>query len=88
MSDHKDQQPNRVRPKRWLIDTNLWSSVADANLGSDLVKAARRKDIEILAAPSVLYELLLTPDEREKTLCERDYASTLETVDAGNVFRN
>src|SRR5262249_14947370 len=63
MHTEKNGQPNRVRPKRWLIDTNLWSSVADANLGSDLIKAARRKDIEILAAPSVLYELLRTPNE-------------------------
>ena len=63
MSGHKDQQPDRVRPQRWLIDTNLWSSVADAGLGSDLAKAAKRKRIEILAAPSVLYELLRTPNE-------------------------
>src|SRR5262245_27479539 len=63
MSGHKDQQPNRVRPQRWLIDTNLWSSVADAGLGSDLAKAAKGKRIEILAAPSVLYELLRTPNE-------------------------
>src|SRR5262249_12073536 len=47
----------------WLIDTNLWSSVADASLGSDLIKVARRRHIEILAAPSVLYELLRTPNE-------------------------
>ena len=63
MHTQKDRQADRVRPQRWLIDTNLWSSVADASLGSDLVKAARRKDIKILAAPSVLYELLRTPNE-------------------------
>jgi hypothetical protein len=55
-------QRDRARPKRWLIDTNVWSGVADASLGSDLAKAARRKRIEILAAPSVLYELLRTPN--------------------------
>ena len=63
MSTQRDRQPDRVRPERWLIDTNLWSSVADASLGSDLVKTAKRKHIEILAAPSVLYELLRTPHE-------------------------
>jgi hypothetical protein len=63
MPPQKDRQPDRVRPERWLIDTNLWSSVADASLGSDLVMAAKRKHIEILAAPSVLYELLRTPNE-------------------------
>jgi hypothetical protein len=60
---HNDRHPDRVLPKRWLIDTNVWSSVADAGLGSDLAKAAKRKHIEILAAPSVLYELLRTPNE-------------------------
>ena len=63
MNTQKDRQPDRIRPQGWLIDTNLWSSVADASLGSDLIKAARRKHIEILAAPSVLYELLRTPNE-------------------------
>src|SRR6266516_4071960 len=50
-------QPDRARPKRWLIDTNVWSGVADASLGSDLAKAARRKRIEILAASSQLFPL-------------------------------
>jgi hypothetical protein len=63
MPTQKDRQADRDRPKRWLIDTNVWSGVADAGLGSDLVKAAKRKHIEILAAPSVLYELLRTPNE-------------------------
>ena len=64
MPNQKEPQPNSARPALWLIDTNVWSSVADANLGSDLAKVARRKHIKILAAPSVLYELLRTPNER------------------------
>jgi predicted nucleic acid-binding protein len=51
------------KQQRWLLDTNVWSSIADANLGPDLANAARRKRIEILAVPSVLYELIRTPNE-------------------------
>jgi len=62
MSTRKIRQKH-IKPKRWLIDTNVWSSVADAGLGLELAKAVKRQNIEILAAPSVLYELLRTPNE-------------------------
>jgi predicted nucleic acid-binding protein len=63
MPTQTDLAPMPGKRQRWLLDTNVWSGIADTNLGPDLVKAAKQKRIEILAAPSVLYELLRTPNE-------------------------
>jgi hypothetical protein len=46
-----------------FVCSGLGSSSAGLGSDLDLIKAARRKHIEILAAPSVLYELLRTPNE-------------------------
>jgi hypothetical protein len=50
-------------PKRFLVDTNIWSGIADADLSTEVVGAMKRHRVEILVAPSVLYELLRTPND-------------------------
>ena len=48
--------------KRVLLDTNIWSAVSRADAGLQLRVAAHSNGLEILAAPSVLYELTRMPD--------------------------
>lgn len=52
--------------KRVLLDTNIWSAVSRTDAGLQLRIAARSSDLEILAAPSVLYELARMPEPRSR----------------------
>ncbi|MGS1011171.1 type II toxin-antitoxin system VapC family toxin [Achromobacter anxifer] len=45
------------KKRRILLDTNIWSYVAELNMGDALSRAARIASAEILAAPTVVQEL-------------------------------
>jgi hypothetical protein len=46
--------------RRVLLDTNVWRYVSDENAADDLLRAALRAKLQILIAPSVVYEALRT----------------------------
>lgn len=46
----------------YLIDTNVWRYLSDANAGSELRRRVRASGSRILVAPSVLYETLRMSD--------------------------
>jgi hypothetical protein len=54
MVPQSNRKPDRGKSERRLIDTNVWSSVADTNLEFELAKAAKWKHVDILAPPGVL----------------------------------
>jgi hypothetical protein len=55
-----------------VLDANVWRRIVDARAGDQLIRAAVRANAEILAAPTIAYEALRTPqnDVREKLLSE------------------
>jgi hypothetical protein len=46
---------------RVILDTNVWSRVAEADAGAALRSAAHQAKVRVVAAPSVLYELVRIP---------------------------
>jgi len=46
--------------RRVLLDTNVWRYVSDENAADDVLRAALRAKLQILIAPSVVYEALRT----------------------------
>jgi hypothetical protein len=47
---------------RILLDTNVWRYIVDADAVAQLARQARRRRLNILVSPAVLYEMLRTSD--------------------------
>jgi rRNA-processing protein FCF1 len=52
---------------RVLIDTNVWRYVVDADQVEALRKLGKARDIRVLVAPAVVYEMLRTGDAALRT---------------------
>lgn len=53
--------PEKAYARSIILDTNVWSRLAEANAGAALRSAAHKANVRVLAAPSVLYELARIP---------------------------
>lgn len=53
--------PKKANAPRIILDTNVWSRLAEAEAGPALRSAAHSANVRIVAAPSVLYELIRIP---------------------------
>lgn len=64
--------PNRIdrkSPIRIMLDTNIWSEFAKADVGPDLHRAIKRTNNIIVVPPLILFEALATPaDEYRRRL--------------------
>ena len=52
------------KPKRILIDTNIWRYLLDFDLTSEFINIANNDSYEIQIAPAVLYETLRLKDNK------------------------
>jgi len=59
------------KPIRVLLDANVWRHVADRHAGPRLEQVSRKRDLQILVAPSVVYEALRTRDARLREVLTR-----------------
>lgn len=52
-----------VKRRRLVLDANVWRRIVDEKSGGQLIQAATRANTTILAAPTVVYEALRTPQD-------------------------
>lgn len=58
--------PKTVAPLRILLDTNIWSEFANISAGPELLRVVRGGRVEIIVAPSVVFESLARSNDKKR----------------------